>query len=109
MQKEGDSAPVSRQRLDGLAVLEYRTKVVDRLGVTAEWRELDWTDQAACANHVTLDVETVRALPRRRRVPCGGRDHRRPRRVARQPQPSRPRTSLGRPGEDLPSRSATSS
>ena len=53
MQSEGDSAPVSRQRLDGLAVLEYRTKVVDRLGVTAEWRGLDWADQAACANQIT--------------------------------------------------------
>lgn len=53
MLREVDSAPVSRQRLDGLAVLEYRTKVADRLGVTAEWRGLDWTDQAACANHVS--------------------------------------------------------
>lgn len=53
MQKEVDSAPVSRRRLDGLAVLEYRTTVVDRLGVTAEWRGLDWTDQAACADHLS--------------------------------------------------------
>jgi hypothetical protein len=53
MQNEGASAPVSRQRLDGLAVLEHRTKVVTRLGVTAEWRGLDWTDRAVCANHIT--------------------------------------------------------
>ena len=53
MQGEVDSTPVSRQRLDGLAVLEHRTRVVDRLGVTAEWRGLEWTDQAACANHGT--------------------------------------------------------
>ena len=53
MQGEVDSTPVSRQRLDGLAVLEYRTRVVNRLGVTAEWRGLEWTDQAAGANHGT--------------------------------------------------------
>ena len=46
------SAPVSRQRLDELAVFEYRTMVVGRLGVMAEWRGLDWTDESACAGQV---------------------------------------------------------
>jgi len=44
------SAPVSRQRLDELAVFEYRTVVVSRLGVMTEWRGLDWTDRAGCAD-----------------------------------------------------------
>ena len=47
----GDSAPMSRQRLVGLVVFEYRSLVVRRLGVTAEWRVLEWTDSAACAEH----------------------------------------------------------
>jgi hypothetical protein len=45
-----DSAPVSRQRLVDLVVFEYRSLVVRRLGVTAEWRVLEWTDSAACAD-----------------------------------------------------------
>ena len=63
MEGEGASAPVSGQRLDGLAVLEYRTKVVDRLGVAAEWRGLDWTNQAACANHVNSTARLCGRCP----------------------------------------------
>jgi WhiB family transcriptional regulator, redox-sensing transcriptional regulator len=44
------SAPVGRQRLVDLVVFEYRSLVVRRLGVTAEWRVLEWTDSAACAD-----------------------------------------------------------
>lgn len=52
-----DSPPLGRQRLEDLVVFEYRSLVVRRLGVTAEWRVLEWTDSAACAN-------TVEATPR---------------------------------------------
>ena len=41
--------PVDRQRLVDLVVFEYRSLVVRRLGVTAEWRVLEWTDSAACS------------------------------------------------------------
>lgn len=44
-----DSAMLSRQRLVDLVVFEYRSLVVRRLGVTAEWRVLEWMDAAACA------------------------------------------------------------
>lgn len=43
------SEPMSRQRLVDLVVFEYRSLVVRRLGVTAEWRVMEWTDSAACA------------------------------------------------------------
>lgn len=46
-----DGPPLSRQRLVDLVVFEYRSLVVRRLGVTAEWRVLEWTDSAACADH----------------------------------------------------------
>ena len=51
-QEQGDtnSATLSRQRLVDLVVFEYRSLVVRRLGVTAEWRVLEWTDSAACAD-----------------------------------------------------------
>lgn len=45
-----DSPPLGRQRLEDLVVFEYRSLVVRRLGVTAEWRVLEWTDSAACAD-----------------------------------------------------------
>lgn len=46
-----DSPPLDRQRLVDLVVFEYRSLVVRRLGVTAKWRVLEWTDSAACADH----------------------------------------------------------
>jgi hypothetical protein len=52
MNEVAGSAPVSRQRLDEFAVFEYRTAVMSRLDVTAEWRGLDWTDQASCADQL---------------------------------------------------------
>lgn len=47
---DDDSPPLTRQRLLDLVVFEYRSKVVRRLGVTAEWRGLEWTDDAACTD-----------------------------------------------------------
>ena len=57
-QTSGESPALSRQRLVDLVVFEYRSLVVRRLGVTAEWRVLEWTDAAACANQdeATLDM-----------------------------------------------------
>jgi len=49
---------VDRQRLVDLVVFEYRSLVVRRLGVTAEWRVLEWTDSAACAD----SAEATRSL-----------------------------------------------
>ena len=46
-----DSPPLYGQRLDHLVVFAYRSQVLHRLAVTAEWRGLDWTDDAACAGH----------------------------------------------------------
>ena len=63
MHGEVDSAPVSRHRLDGFAVFEYRSEVVSRLGVTAEWRGLDWTDQAVCGNHVASTSRSCGRCP----------------------------------------------
>ena len=57
----GDSAPLSRQRLVDLVVFEYRARVMLRLGVTADWRGLDWTDKAACTSH---DVATPQLCAR---------------------------------------------
>ena len=47
---DAESPPLSRQRLVDLVVFEYRSLVVRRLGVTAEWRVLEWTDSAACTD-----------------------------------------------------------
>lgn len=52
------SGPVDRQRLADLVVFEYRSLVVRRLGVTAEWRVLEWVDSAACAD----SAEATRSL-----------------------------------------------
>lgn len=48
MRTGNDSTPLARARLEEFTVVEYRALVVARLGVTVEWRGLDWTDQAAC-------------------------------------------------------------
>ena len=55
--------PVDRQRLVDLVVFEYRSLVVRRLGVTAEWRVLEWTDSAACADEPTATPELCRRCP----------------------------------------------
>ena len=45
-----DSPPPSRQRLAELVYFEYRSMVMRRLDVTAEWRGLEWTADAACTS-----------------------------------------------------------
>lgn len=47
--------PIDRQRLLDLVVFEYRSLVVRRLGVTAEWRVLEWTDSAACSDQAATN------------------------------------------------------
>lgn len=58
-----ESAPVSRDRLLDLVVFEYRSLVVRRLGVTAEWRVLEWTDSAACADQPEATASTCQGCP----------------------------------------------
>jgi len=48
--RKSPGGPIDRQRLVDLVVFEYRSLVVRRLGVTAEWRVLEWTDSAACSD-----------------------------------------------------------
>lgn len=57
------SAPVDRDRLGDLVVFEYRSLVVRRLGVTAEWRVLEWTDSAACADQTSATAAMCRRCP----------------------------------------------
>lgn len=45
-----NSPPLSRQRLAELVYFEYRSMVMRRLDVTAEWRGLEWTADAACTS-----------------------------------------------------------
>ena len=59
----GHSPYLCRQRLVDLVVFEYRSLVVQRLGVTAEWRGLEWTDDAACANHPESTAQLCRRCP----------------------------------------------
>lgn len=60
---ELSTAPVSRQRLIDLVVFEYRSLVVRRLGVTAEWRVLQWTDSGACADEPEATEITCSTCP----------------------------------------------
>lgn len=55
--------PVDHQRLVDLVVFEYRSLVVRRLGVTAEWRVLEWTESAACADRPEANRELCRWCP----------------------------------------------
>lgn len=55
--------PVSRQRLLDLVVFEYRSLVVRRLGVTAEWRVLEWTDSAACEGSPNATFQLCQRCP----------------------------------------------
>lgn len=55
--------PVDRQRLVDLVVFEYRSLVVRRLGVTAEWRVLEWTDSAACSDQPDATPELCGRCP----------------------------------------------
>jgi hypothetical protein len=64
MQQESTAdGPVSRQRLVDLVVFEYRSLVVRRLGVTAEWRVLEWTDSAACLEQSDATESMCRRCP----------------------------------------------
>lgn len=45
-----DSPRLRHQSLADLVEFEYRSLVERRLGVTAEWRGLEWTEDAACAD-----------------------------------------------------------
>lgn len=57
------SGSVDPQRLVDLVVFEYRSLVVRRLGVTAEWRVLEWTDAAVCADHPEATPELCGRCP----------------------------------------------
>ncbi len=58
-----DSAPLDRQRLVNLVVFEYRSLVVRRLAVTAEWRVLEWTDSAACSDSLVTSRDLCLQCP----------------------------------------------
>lgn len=62
MHDEDVSPPVLKSRLADLVVFEYRSLVVRRLGVTAEWRVLEWTDRAACLDLVSSPDTCHRCL-----------------------------------------------
>lgn len=63
MHTDNDSTPMMRRRLEEMTVFEYRSIVVARLGVTAEWRGLDWTGQAACAGHPAATARLCSRCP----------------------------------------------
>jgi len=54
---------VGRRRLTDLVVFEYRSLVVRRLAVTAEWRVLEWVDSAACADQPASSPELCGRCP----------------------------------------------
>lgn len=58
-----ETGPVDRQRLLDLVVFEYRSLVVRRLAVTAEWRVLEWTDAAACADQPDATQDLCHRCP----------------------------------------------
>lgn len=60
---DNPSDAVSRRRLVDLVVFEYRSLVVRRLGVTAEWRVLEWTDAAACEGQPEATQQTCVRCP----------------------------------------------
>ena len=62
-QTPAESPALNRQRLVDLVVFEYRSLVVRRLGVTAEWRVLEWTDAAACTNQDEATLDMCRRCP----------------------------------------------
>ena len=63
MEFHNESLPVDRQRLVDLVVFEYRSLVVRRLAVTAEWRVLEWTDAAACAEESLASADVCGRCP----------------------------------------------
>ena len=63
MEPPDANPPVSYQHLVDLVVFEYRSLVVRRLSVTAEWRVLEWTDSAACADEPATTRELCARCP----------------------------------------------
>ena len=60
---EVGSPPLDRQHLQDLVVFEYRALVVRRLGVTVEWRVLEWTGKAACRDRAAATPPVCRRCP----------------------------------------------
>lgn len=60
---QGGSPPLARERLKDLVVFEYRALVVRRLGVTAEWRVLEWTADAACRDRAAATPPVCHRCP----------------------------------------------
>ena len=58
-----NSPAVSRQRLVDLTAYESRTTKIRRLGVTVEWRSLDWLDVAGCADSTAATPSTCSQCP----------------------------------------------
>ena len=58
-----DSPPLSPQALLAVVVFEYRSLVVLRLDVTAEWRGMEWTGDAACADHGEATAQVCARCP----------------------------------------------
>ena len=54
---------LDRQRLVDLVLFEYRSLVVRRLSVTAEWRVLEWVDSAACADAGEAELAHCQRCP----------------------------------------------
>ena len=61
--KRTSSPPLQRARLEELVVLEYRSLVVRRLGVTKEWRVLDWTREAECRGSAVATADLCNDCP----------------------------------------------
>lgn len=61
--ERADEDSLQRQRLVDLVVFEYRSLVVRRLGVTAEWRVLEWTDEAVCHQYLAATQATRARCP----------------------------------------------
>jgi len=60
---ETNSPPLERERLLDLVVFEYRSLVVRRLGVTAEWRALEWTDAGSCGDRASATSDMCQRCP----------------------------------------------
>lgn len=60
MTQEESSTP-QQDRLSAFVRSEYRSLVVRRLKVTAEWRILEWLQDAACKTTGTATEETCRS------------------------------------------------
>src|SRR4051812_50126170 len=59
----GRDAPLDHRRLLNLVVFEYRSSVVARLGVMADWRVLEWTGSAACTGREPATAKICERCP----------------------------------------------